>query len=173
MPEKLDDIIKDNEAGLLRYAGRLLGDYESARDIVQDAFLRLLKQNHKKGNVDSIENTRAWLYKTTRNLCYDKFRSAKNRLEITIETSTFDRMTDESSEPDAELEKKEKMQLIKEQINKLNPRSREIVVLKLEHERSYKEIAEIMDISATNVGFILHKAMKELAQGLKGMRLKT
>ena len=167
MPAKIDDIIKDNEAGLHRYAGRLLGDHESARDIVQDAFLRLLKQNHKKGSIDSIENTRGWLYKTTRNLCYDRFRSAKHRLEITIETTAFDRMSDESSEPDAELEKKEKMQLIKEQINRLHPRSREIVVLKLEHERSYKEIAEIMDISATNVGFILHKAMKELAQGLK------
>jgi len=145
----------------------LLGDYESARDIVQDAFLKLLKQNHKKGTIDSIGNTRAWLYKTTRNLCYDKFRSAKHRLEITIETTTIEVVSDESDKPDAKFAKKEEMQLIKEAINQLDPRSREIVVLKLEHERSYREIAEIMDLSSTNVGFILHKAMKKLAEALK------
>ncbi len=172
MPEKIDDIIKENEAHLHRYAGRLLGDVESAQDIVQDAFLRLLKQNHKHGNIDSIENTRAWLYKTTRNLCYDKFKSAKQRLEITIETTTIEVVADDSDKPDEKLAKKEEMQLIKEEINKLDPRSREIVILKLEHERSYKEIAEIMDISPTNVGFILHKAMKKLAVALKELKKK-
>jgi RNA polymerase sigma-70 factor (ECF subfamily) len=48
----------------------------------------------------------------------------------------------------------------------LEPRDREIVILKIEHGRSYKEIAEIMGISVTNVGFILHTAIKKLAKSL-------
>jgi len=73
------------------------------------------------------------------------------------------------SAPDAALAEKEDMKLIRQAINKLDPRSREIVVLKLEHERSYKEIAEIMDLTPTNVGFILHKAMKKLSNSLKAL----
>ena len=49
---------------------------------------------------------------------------------------------------------------------KLEPRDREVVILKIEHGRSYKEIAEIMEISVTNVGFILHTAIKKLAKDL-------
>jgi RNA polymerase sigma factor (sigma-70 family) len=164
MSDNISEIFKEHESCLLRYAGRLLGDMESARDIVQEAFLRLVKYEEKK-SLETIENVRAWLYRTTRNLCYDTFRSAKNRLEITIETERIDRIADHASTPDANLAKEDDMQLIRKQINALEPRAREIVVLKLEHERSYKEIADIMGLTSTNVGFILHKAMQKITKG--------
>jgi RNA polymerase sigma-70 factor (ECF subfamily) len=155
-----DDIVEEHKEGLHRYAGRLLGDMESSRDIVQDAFLRLLKHDHKGGA--KINNVRAWLYKTTRNLCYDKFKSAGARFEIVLEVEKIDAVANRSDEPDETMARNEEKRLLKEAINNLDPRSREIVVLKIEHERSYKEIAEIMDMTTTNVGFILHKAMKKL-----------
>lgn len=164
MSDNITEIVKEHESCLLRYAGRLLGDVESARDIVQEAFLRLVKYEEKK-SIDTIDNIKAWLYRTTRNLCYDTFRSAKHRLEITIETEQIHRITDHADTPDTNLAKEDDMQLIRQQINALDPRSREIVVLKLEHDRSYKEIAEIMGLSSTNVGFILHKAMQKITEG--------
>ena len=166
MPDNISAIVKEHEPCLLRYAGRLLGDVEAARDIVQEAFLRLIKYEEKK-SLETIENIKAWLYRTTRNLCYDTFRSAKNRLEITLETEKIDRMADHADTPDANLAKEEDMQLIRKQINALEPRAREVVVLKLEHERSYKEIAEIMGLTSTNVGFILHKAMQKITEKLR------
>lgn len=166
MSDIISQIVKEYETSLLRYAGRLLGDIESARDIVQDAFLRLVKYE-QKNSIEDIENIKAWLYKTTRNLCYDKFRSAKNRLEITLETETVDYLADHSETPESNLAKQDDMQLIRKQINSLEPRAREIVILKLEHERSYKEIADVMGLTATNVGFILHKAMQKIAEGFK------
>ena len=166
MPDNINEIFKKYEYSLLRYAGRLLGDAESARDIVQEAFLRLVKYKEKR-SIETINNVSAWLYRTTRNLCYDTFRSAKNRLEITIENEKIDRIADHTSAPDADLAKEDDMRLIREQINALEPRTREIVVLKLEHERSYKEIAEIMGLTSTNVGFILHKAMQKITKKLR------
>ena len=88
-------------------------------------------------------------------------------MEVRIDPEGFDKMEGAVSAPDAELAAKEDMRMIRQAINELDPRSREIVILKLEHERSYKEIARIMDITPTNVGFILHKAMRKLSEKLK------
>ncbi len=167
MPESSADIIKDHEDALLRYASRLLGASEDARDVVQEAFLRLLKRDHATGGVDSIENTRAWLYKVVRNLCHDRFRSGERKCEVAVEPEALAGFADSAAGPDAELAEKEEMRVVREAINQLDPRSREIVVLKLEHERSYKEIAAIMELTPTNVGFILHKAMKKLTETLQ------
>lgn len=50
----------------------------------------------------------------------------------------------------------------------LNEREREIVILKMEHDKSYKEIAEIMNLTVSNVGFILHGALKKVQERLQG-----
>jgi RNA polymerase sigma-70 factor (ECF subfamily) len=163
-----NDIVEEHEKGLHRYAARLLGDIEASRDIVQDAFLRLLRHDHKGGG--KIENVSAWLYKTTRNLCYDKFKSAGHRLEVTIEVEKINVTAARSDEPDAALAEREEKRLLKKAINSLDPRSREIVILKIEHGRSYKEIAEVMDMTTTNVGFVLHKAMKKLMEKSADLR---
>ena len=100
MSENVNEIVREHESALLRYAGRLLGDAENSRDIVQEAFLRLIKYEENK-SLETIKNIRAWLYRTTRNLCYDTFRSAKNRLEITIETEHVSSIPDKGETPDA------------------------------------------------------------------------
>ena len=128
--------------------------------------MKLIRYEEKK-SLNAIENIQAWLFRTTRNLCYDSFRSAKNRLEINIETEDIAGIADKTETPDTHLAKKDDMRIIKEQINALAPRAREIVVLKLEHDRSYKEIAEIMGISVSNVGFILHNAIRKIADGIR------
>ncbi len=72
--------MQKHETELLRYASRLLGDRENARDAVQDAFIkytRLLEKQEK----EAIKNVRAWLYKATRNICLDALRSKKEALK--------------------------------------------------------------------------------------------
>jgi len=51
-------------------------------------------------------------------------------------------------------------------IGQLRPRYRELLLLKVQERKSYKEIAQITGLSVTNVGFLLHQAVKELAKGL-------
>ena len=51
-----------------------------------------------------------------------------------------------------------------EQINTLPDRQQEVLRLKFHAGLSYKEIASVMDLSSTNVGFILHTAISKLRQ---------
>ncbi|HCE43767.1 MAG TPA: hypothetical protein DET40_09480 [Lentisphaeria bacterium] len=154
-------VIREREAPLLRYASRLIRDSDGAKDIVQEVFIRYVRisQTEDKGR---IENLPAWLYRVTRNLCLDHLKSKRVQLEIPIDEKIADFAG--TDQPDRTFEKKEAMLLARKKIMELEPRDREIVVLKIEHGRSYKEIAEIMGISVTNVGFILHTAMKKLVK---------
>jgi RNA polymerase sigma-70 factor (ECF subfamily) len=61
---------------LLDIAYRLLGSYSDAEDVVQEAFIRLLRTD-----LDPIEDVRAWLVVVVSRLCLDQLRSARVRRE--------------------------------------------------------------------------------------------
>ena len=159
----ITEIIKEREAPLLRYAGRLIRDNESARDVVQEVFIKYVRISQDQSRM-KIDNLPAWLYRVTRNMCLDHLKSKRVQLEIPIDENIANFACGES--PDTTLEKKDAMKLVRKKLMELEPRDREVVILKLEHGRSYREIAEIMGISVTNVGFILHTAIKKLAKDL-------
>jgi RNA polymerase sigma-70 factor (ECF subfamily) len=162
---ELTQTVKEHEAALIRYASRMLNDRDNARDAVQEAFIRFARNLEKKEK-KAINNVQAWLYKVTRNICLDTLRSKKKRLELPLEEN-IDRFVCPQKAPDATLKVNEDMQMLRKMINNLEPREREILLLKLEHDKSYKEMAEIMEISVGNVGFILHNTMKKLKAGYR------
>ncbi|MFA6569402.1 MAG: sigma-70 family RNA polymerase sigma factor [Victivallales bacterium] len=159
----ITEIIKQREAPLLRYAGRLIRDSEAARDVVQEVFIKYVRISQDQSRV-KIDNTPAWLYRVTRNMCLDHLKSKRVQLEIPIDESIANFAGDES--PDRTLEKEDAMTLVRKKLMELDPRDREIIILKIEHGRSYREISEIMGLTVTNVGFILHTAIKKLAKDL-------
>ena len=162
---EITEIIKTFEAPLILYAARFLNDIDGARDIVQETFIRYLRIS-QKGEQKKIGNVQAWLYKVTRNQCLDIKKSAQTKYEVHL-PEDIDHKNNGQHSPDRAIEQKELMMIVKEKINKLPEREREIVILKLEHGKSYKEIADIMGLTVTNVGFILHQAIKKLSEQLK------
>jgi len=167
---EVTQIVKTHEGALLRYAARILRNEENARDTVQEAFIRFVRVRQQ--GKEKIQNVQAWLFRITRNLCLDQLRAKKRQLEISLDEevdgmpSLAESLGSDKERPDKKVQLNEAMQMVRQQIMALDPRSREIVVLKLEQGRSYKEIAEIMNLKVGNVGFILHQAMKKLATGL-------
>ena len=74
--------------------------------------------------------------------------------------------TDPATNPVAALERSEAAEGLMSQVSKLPDRQQEILRLKFHAGLSYKEIAEVMGITSTNVGFILHSAISKLRQRL-------
>ena len=65
------------------------------------------------------------------------------------------------------VEKEEMRARVQAEIEHLGPRYRELLLLKVQEDKSYREIAEITGLTVTNVGYLLHMAMKELSRRLQ------
>lgn len=152
------------EAALLRYASRLLCDQSAAQDIVQDTFIKLFKRWQEE--MEPSPKLSSWLYRVTHNGAVDYLRKVTRKRELhkkhaserpdSIPPNRGDgfRISESAAHAAAALEI-------------LDLRERQLVVLKVYEEKSYKEIADITGLTTSNVGYILHHAMKKMAAELK------
>ena len=162
LTEEITQVMDDLEGPLLGYAGRLLRSHDSAQDVVQDAFIRYLKYRQKKGE---IANAKAWLYRVVHNLALDHIRKTRRSEQLHDQLSdvTEDAQTDC---PASSFSRRDAERAAWRLLDGLSAREQKIVVLRVVEERSYKEIAEIMDLTVSNIGFILHTTMKKLSREL-------
>lgn len=144
------------EQPLLRFAAQLVGP-SAARDVVQDTFLALCK-----AEPSAIEaRLKPWLFVVCRNRALDLLRERRR----------LSQLDDHSEQPCdertvAELERRQSISRVYALIQKLPQQQREILVLKFSAGMSYREIAEVMELTETHVGVLLHVAVKRLRKRL-------
>ena len=148
-----------HQAPLLRYATRLLhGDADRARDVVQDTFVRLMAQPPEQVDGHVAE----WLFTVCRNRAMDFLRK-EGRMSYFVEGQA-ERLVAAEPRPGSGLERTEQHAAVLKLIDKLPTNQQEVVRLKFQNGFSYQEISRITSLSVTNVGFILHTAIKTLRQ---------
>jgi RNA polymerase sigma factor (sigma-70 family) len=145
-----------HQAALVGYVQHLLGDLEAARDVVQDAFLRLCRENGASVRDYAVP----WLYTVCRRRALDLLRKER-RLQPLDETES---KVWESREPapDAAADTNEQAGRALRCLRRLPENQREVLVLKFQHALSYQEISRITGLSVSNVGFLIHTALKTL-----------
>jgi len=150
-----------HQAPLLRYATRLLhGDADRAQDVVQDTFIRLMAQPPEQVDGHVAE----WLFTVCRNRATDLLRK-EGRMSLFAEGQA-ERLIAPEIRPGASLERSEQQAAVLRLISQLPPNQQEVVRLKFQNGFSYQEISRITSLSVSNVGFILHTAIKNLRQHL-------
>lgn len=151
------------EKPLMIYAYQTLSDREEAKDMVQEAFVRFFKKEKE------IREPKAWLYKTTRNLCISHIRK-HGRVQKIGEEEQMD-FLDESGRteenPAAKMENEEARVRVRHALSILPAELRELLRMKFEEKLSYKEISEKSGLSVSNVGYKLHTVIKNLAVDMK------
>lgn len=155
-PESLETLFLSEESRLLHYATGLTGNFATAQDLVQEAFLRLHRVR------ETVVQPRAWLFVTIRRLA-SNYRRKHQRL------SALEEAHENTGEPDAvlpveEMERSEAVLLLRLCLEELPERDRELVQLKFENELSYEEIARRTGLSSGNVGYRLHHALKAVTR---------
>lgn len=75
--------------------------------------------------------------------------------------------------PDAALTRRDNMADILSLLSGLPPKQQEVVRLKFQNGKSYKEIAAITSLTVTNVGFLLHTALKTLRRAVRSEQVPT
>jgi len=154
--EWLRSAVERFESPLIRYAASLTGDAEGARDVVQDTFVRLCGQDAAKLNGCLAE----WLFTVCRNRALD-LRRKESRVTALAECDLeAGQSTDDS--PSDTAERNESASGLMRLVATLPRKQRDVVRLKFQRGLSYEEISDVMKLSVSNVGFLLHTAIKTL-----------
>jgi RNA polymerase sigma factor (sigma-70 family) len=165
---ELRALLERYERPLVRYAQNILGDLESARDVVQETFIKWVELHTlpvvRLGEdppppAGEDRRTEAWLFTVCRNRAIDLRR--KHRRIVPIHPDLPERFSEEPG-PGATLENRELAGSLNQLLQHLSENQREVIVLKFQNDLSYREIAGITELSVTNVGFLLHTGLKKL-----------
>lgn len=143
-PQDIDRTVETYADMLIRLAWQNTRSRADAEDIVQETFLRLLKQRP----FDSEEHRKAWLIRVTVNLCKDFHKSAHRR-----KTVPLDEARDQAPEPEPELP---------EEFWALSERERSVLHLHYFEGYTIAEIASVLGKSPNTVGSWLTRAKARL-----------
>lgn len=144
------------ERPLISYAKSITGDWDSAKDAVQETFLRLSRENLK----ELEPRLAAWLFAVCRTRAIDYHRKVVRF--VAAPEGSLESTPAEGLEPHVELSQAEDRAQLSELLARLPENQREVVKLKFEAGLSYREISEVTKHSIGNVGFLLHTAIQTL-----------
>ena len=137
-----------------------LKDISAADDIVSEIFMKVAL-NLDKYNKKSAFST--WLFTIAQNTLTDYFRwQSRNREDSWDEF--LERAAPIDEQPEEKLLSDETIENLLRAVGKLSERQRRIIELKYWSDLSNIEIAEVMNLSASNVGYLHYQAIKKLRE---------
>jgi len=157
---RIREAVDRYEGPLLRYAARISGDADRARDVVQETFLRLWRSWPDEGP----NHVGEWLFAVCRNRALD-VRRKERRMTTLADTQAVAAGGDGDS-PAAKVESREAARAALALLANLPENQQEVVRLKFQDGFSYRQIAQITGLSVSNVGFLIHRAISTLRQKL-------
>jgi len=149
---------------LLNYAARMLGDRNTAEEVVQDALVNVYKTIDRFDGRCSIKS---WLYRAVRNRAIDEIRRKKRFIDIgdASEEDYFDEAGHWQEDcfgwdgaAAKALDKKNLLKLVHNEINNLPHAHREVLLLKEVEGLETDEICAALNISAGNLRIRIHRA---------------
>jgi RNA polymerase sigma-70 factor (ECF subfamily) len=156
----LQSILNEFEGPLIRYAARITGDLELARDVVQETFLRVCREDRK-----AVEGHLArWLFHVCRNRALDVQRKEQR---MSVATDLDLHSLPGGAGPAELLAARETSSRLLSLLEVLPANQQEVIRLKFQNDLKYREIADVTGLSIANVGFLLHTGLKRLRELMK------
>lgn len=144
---------------LLGYCTRILNNKNLAEEILQELWIRVCSSSH---NYNPQNQCKAWLLSIARNLCISHYRKKQNQEHYEIEDNEI-----------ADLNQKSILDILSEQqdknivlkaIENLPEQQRICFMIWTTEEKSYEEIASLLNISIASVKSLLFRAKQNLIQ---------
>jgi len=139
---------------LVRFLHRKVWDADRAKDLAQEVFVRAL--DHRP------DNPKAWLFTVASNLARDEARTAiRRRKHLTLLKSEVAGQS--APDPAEELDREQRMEQVREALNRLSERDRDVLLL-WDAGLDYGEIAAETGLSKGAVGTTLGRARRRLVE---------
>ena len=151
-----------------------VGDQELAKDLTIEALGKAFKKLHLYMPEYAFST---WLYTVARNNCIDYLRKHKlptisidkMMLDEDGKRNTFD-LISKGLNPEEKMEKKQRIAILRQIVEKLRPKYRDLVKLRYFKELSYEEIAETLQVPLGTVKAQLHRSREQLFKIMSGVR---
>ena len=146
--------------------------YHEAEDLAQDVFVELYESLPGFRKESKLST---WIYRIAVNKSLNHLRKKKRETSIFSlnlfnksdgKETTFQIVSTDDTEADYSIVSSENKRLLKEAINKLPENQRVAIILSKYQDLSYKEIAEVMDVSISSVESLLFRAKTNLRKYL-------
>jgi RNA polymerase sigma-70 factor (ECF subfamily) len=169
--DAFEELISGYEKKAYNIAYRIMGNEEDAKDMAQEAFIKIYKsiQNFREESSFST-----WLYRIVTNVCLDELRKRKKAnlvpLEMNIETdkgSAIIELSAEKETPEDICERVEKKELIQNAISSLAEDYKTVIILRDIQGFGYEEIATMLNCSLGTIKSRINRARNLLKDKLR------
>ena len=158
--EPFDELVRRNEVRIHDLCYKMVKNYDDARDMAQETFLKAYKNIHK---FDGRSKFSTWLYRIAVNNCLNFIKRQKPTEEIK------ENIAEAPKDNPVEIYKHKRLkELIKDAVGNLPNVQRTVFTLRAFEDLQYQEISEILKKPLSTVKVNYHLAVKNLKNLLKG-----
>lgn len=168
-----NELVHRYERELYRYLSRYIGDPTLAEDVFQNTFLQV---HLKRGLYENGRPVRPWLYAIATHQAVDSLRKVGRHPTVSLDqkagrsdreseaANLIDLLVGEGSGPLGELQDQERIEWVRESVERLPETLRQTLILAYHQDLKYREIADILKIPVGTVKSRLHAALGKLQQ---------
>jgi RNA polymerase sigma-70 factor (ECF subfamily) len=178
-PKAIRSLVDQYQPLVLRTARGFVRNTEDARDIAQEVFIEIITKISRFRGQSTLAT---WIYRITVNRSLNYVRSKKRRLGRLVYSAddgeneyggTMNLSDPHQKNPAELLEQKERSEILHAAIQSLPERQQVAFTLAEYDDLSYKEIAEIMQLSISSVESLLFRAKRNLQRKFFKSRLSN
>lgn len=158
----LSQLIKTHDQELRRVLYKRCGCIETAADIVQETYQRMMEDNLWQ----RAENPRALMHRIAANLAtdYERRHKVRNRYVDNFDFINQQVNSGDTINPEQIIDARQRLDQLVEAIEQLPPKCKTVFVLRKFHHMSHSQIAEQLAISRNMVEKHLRNALQKLQQ---------
>ncbi len=161
-PEAMTGLFERHHRPLYGFLLRMTGHPAAAEDLVQEAFLRVLRH---AATFDARSPFRPWLYRIARNLLADHHSRRGREPLAPLEAAE---LHDEGADPHAHAEARQDHARLETALARLSFEQRELLLLSRDPDLSYTELAALYGCSAGALKVRVHRALQALRAQFHG-----
>ena len=167
--EAFDQLVERYSSMVWSLLTRFLGQKETREDLVQEAFLRVVKARDR---YQPSARFSTYLYRIVYNLAINE--SQRRRTLVSLdqpsgedkESTVGEGLNADAAEPSAELEREDIVAAVRAAVGALPEGQRMALILAKYHDTPYVEIAEILESSEKAIKSLVHRARETLREQL-------
>lgn len=164
-PNKEDFLhaLDDHKLIIFKVCNTYCSDSEDQKDLAQEIIIQLWQSFNK---YDSQFKFSTWVYRISLNVAisYLRRKKSKSRGQQTISLDFVEISHQDQSDKD------ENLRLLRKFINELDDLNKALIIMYLD-EKSHEEIAEVLNISKSNVGTKINRIKKSLREKFKTLEI--